>query len=98
MGDIPSRGRIDTQPYCNCHPSHAVPTPMGATVTRHGGMGDMPAPGMHSGVATDDALNLSMSEHAVPLYEAVKSFIKNEIDPITEEYYRLGVGRSEHWG
>src|SRR3954453_11970828 len=58
----------------------------------------MPAPGMHSGVATDDALNLSMSEHAVPLYEAVKSFIKNEIDPITEEYYRLGQGRAEHWG
>ena len=31
----------------------------------------MPAPGMHSGVATDEALNLSMSEHAIPLYEAV---------------------------
>src|ERR1700748_318356 len=58
----------------------------------------MPAPGMHSGVATDDALNLSMSEHAVPLYEAVKAFIKNEIDPITEEYYRLGEGRPEKWG
>jgi acyl-CoA dehydrogenase len=58
----------------------------------------VPAPGMHSGVATDDALNLSMSEHAVPLYEAVKAFIKNEVDPITEEYYRLGEGRAEHWG
>jgi acyl-CoA dehydrogenase len=58
----------------------------------------MPAPGMHSGVATDDALNLSMSEHAIPLYEAVKAFIQNEVDPITEEYYRLGEGRAEHWG
>ena len=58
----------------------------------------MPAPGMHSGVATDDAMNLSMSEHAVPLYEAVKTFIANEVDPITEEYYRLGEGRAEHWG
>jgi len=58
----------------------------------------MPAPGMHSGVATDDALNLSMSEHAVPLYEAVKAFIANEVEPITEEYYRLGQGRAEHWG
>ncbi|MFV0306758.1 MAG: acyl-CoA dehydrogenase family protein [Desertimonas sp.] len=57
-----------------------------------------PKPGMHSGVATDDAMNLSMSEHAVPLYEAVKAFIENEIDPITEEYYRLGEGRAEHWG
>jgi acyl-CoA dehydrogenase len=53
---------------------------------------------MHSGVATDDALNLSMSEHAVPLYEAVKAFIANEVEPITEEYYRLGQGRAEHWG
>ena len=58
----------------------------------------MPAPGMHSGVATDDAMNLSMSEHAIPLYEAVKTFIANEVDPITEEYYRLGEGRAEHWG
>src|SRR6187401_3118853 len=58
----------------------------------------MPAPGMHSGVATDDALNLSMSEHAIPLYEAVKAFITNEVDPITEEYYRLGEGRADHWG
>ena len=58
----------------------------------------MPAPGMHSGIATDDALNLSMSEHAVPLYEAVKQFIENEVDPITEEFYRLGEGRAEHWG
>ena len=58
----------------------------------------MPAPGMHSGVATDDAMNLSMSEHAVPLYEAVKAFIANEVDPITEEFYRLGEGRAERWG
>ena len=58
----------------------------------------MPAPGMHSGVATDDALNLSMSEHAVPLYEAVKAFIENEVEPITAEFYRLGQGRAEHWG
>ena len=58
----------------------------------------MPAPGMHSGNATDDALNLAMSEHALPLYEAVKAFIANEVDPITEEFYRLGEGRAEHWG
>ncbi len=42
--------------------------------------------------------NLAMSEGVVPLYEAVKNFIANEIDPITEEFYRLGKGRSEHWG
>lgn len=43
-------------------------------------------------------MNLAMSEHAVPLYEAVKAFIKNEIDPITEEYFRLGENRADHWG
>jgi len=53
---------------------------------------------MHSGVATDDALNLSMSEHALPLYEAVKAFIQNEVEPITAEFYRLGQNRTEHWG
>ncbi|MGE0304378.1 MAG: acyl-CoA dehydrogenase family protein [Acidimicrobiia bacterium] len=53
---------------------------------------------MHSGLATDDALNLAMSQHAVPLFEAVKAFIVNEIEPVTEEYYRLGEGRAEHWG
>ena len=53
---------------------------------------------MHSGVATDDALNLSMSEHAVPLFEAVTAFIQNEVEPITAEFYRLGENRSTHWG
>src|SRR4051794_24873141 len=58
----------------------------------------MPAPGLHSGSPTDDALNLAMSEAAVPLYEAVKTFIATEIDPVTEEYFRLGEGRAERWG
>jgi acyl-CoA dehydrogenase len=58
----------------------------------------MPAPGMHSGVATDDAMNLAMSARAVPLYEAVKAFIANEVEPVTAEFYRRGVGRADHWG
>ena len=52
---------------------------------------------MHSGITTDDAMNLAMSAKAVPLFEAVKTFIKNEIDPITAEYFRLGDGRSNRW-
>ncbi len=55
----------------------------------------MPKPGMHSGITTDDAMNLAMSAKAVPLFEAVKAFIKNEIDPITAEYFRLGEGRPD---
>ncbi|MEO5974542.1 MAG: acyl-CoA dehydrogenase family protein [Ilumatobacteraceae bacterium] len=58
----------------------------------------MPAPGMHSGITTDDAMNLAMSPKAVPLYEAVKLFIANEVEPITAEFYRLGENRKEHWG
>lgn len=58
----------------------------------------MPAPGMHSGITTDDAMNLAMSPRAVPLYQAVKLFIANEVEPITAEFYRLGEGRKEHWG
>ena len=57
----------------------------------------MPKPGMHSGITTDDAMNLAMSAKAVPLFEAVKTFIQNEIDPITAEYFRLGDGRSNRW-
>jgi acyl-CoA dehydrogenase len=45
-----------------------------------------------------DDLDLRMSEGVRPLYEAVKKFIREEVDPITEEYYRLGEGRTEHWG
>ncbi len=58
----------------------------------------MPAPGMHSGITTDDAMNLAMSPKAVPLFEAVKLFITNEVEPITAEFYRLGENRKEHWG
>ncbi len=58
----------------------------------------MPAPGMHSGLPADDALNLAMSEGALPLYQAVRTFVAEEIDPVTEEFYRLGEGRADHWG
>ena len=58
----------------------------------------MPAPGMHSGITTDDAMNLAMSPKAVPLYEAVKLFITNEVEPITAEFYRLGENRKQLWG
>ena len=47
---------------------------------------------------TVDMFDLRMSEAAVPLYDAVKAFIATEVDPITEEYYRLGEGRAERWG
>ncbi|MBL4767264.1 MAG: acyl-CoA dehydrogenase family protein, partial [Rhodobacteraceae bacterium] len=41
--------------------------------------------------------NLEMSDKAKPLYAAVIRHIKENVDPITEEYFRLGEGRSDRW-
>ena len=48
--------------------------------------------------STVDMYDLRMSDKAKPLYEAVKKFIAEEVDPKTEEFFRLGEGRAEHWG
>jgi acyl-CoA dehydrogenase len=48
--------------------------------------------------STVDMYDLRMSEKAKPLYEAVKKFIAEEVEPHTEEYFRRGEGRAEHWG
>jgi acyl-CoA dehydrogenase len=45
---------------------------------------------------TDD-FDLRMSEGVRPLYEKVKEFIRTEVDPITEEFHRLGENRTERW-
>jgi acyl-CoA dehydrogenase len=44
-----------------------------------------------------DMLNLSISEAAVPLLDAVKKFVAEEVAPIADEYYRLGEGRKDRW-
>src|SRR5919198_808039 len=41
--------------------------------------------------------DLSMSEGARPLLDQVKSFIANEVEPITAEYFRLGAERTDRW-
>ncbi|MCP3910848.1 MAG: acyl-CoA dehydrogenase [Actinomycetia bacterium] len=38
-----------------------------------------------------------MSEGVRPLYEGVMEFIREEVDPITEEFHQLGHGRAERW-
>ena len=47
--------------------------------------------------ANMDDFDLRMSEKVRPLYEAVKAFIRDEVDPITEEFYRLGANRTDRW-
>jgi acyl-CoA dehydrogenase len=48
--------------------------------------------------STVDMFDLRMSEQVRPLYDAVKKFIAEEVEPHTEEFFRRGVGREEHWG
>jgi acyl-CoA dehydrogenase len=55
----------------------------------------MAAPGL---IRTPEMYDLAMSEAARPLYDKVTAFIKDEIDPITAEFHRLGENRAEHWG
>ena len=47
---------------------------------------------------TPDMYDLRMSEGVRPLYDAVKKFIADEVEPITEEFFRLGEGRADRWG
>ena len=47
--------------------------------------------------ASKDDFDLRMSEGVRPLYEAVLAFIRDEVDPITEEFYRIGEGRADRW-
>ncbi|MGI9623115.1 MAG: acyl-CoA dehydrogenase, partial [Acidimicrobiales bacterium] len=52
-------------------------------------------PGLES---TVDMFDLRMSDSAKPLYEAVKTFIADEVEPHTTEFFRLGEDRAERWG
>ena len=44
-----------------------------------------------------EMLHLAMSEEAKPLLNQVKTFIREHVDPITEEFYELGEGREDRW-
>jgi acyl-CoA dehydrogenase len=41
--------------------------------------------------------DLEMSEEARPLFDRVVTFIADEVEPVTEEFYRLGEGRADRW-
>ena len=45
----------------------------------------------------DEMFDLRMSEGAKPLFEKVKTFIKEEVEPITLEFHRLGENREDRW-
>ena len=46
---------------------------------------------------TDGMFDLRMSEGAKPLYEQVKAFIADEVEPVTAKFFALGEGREDRW-
>ncbi len=44
-----------------------------------------------------DLFNLAISEEAKPLMAAVKKHIKENVEPITEEYFRLNDQKTDRW-
>jgi acyl-CoA dehydrogenase len=57
----------------------------------------MAAPRLHGGEATDKSLNLTMSARAVPVYDAVRRFVADVVEPRTAEFHELGAGRADRW-
>src|SRR5215475_12369753 len=45
----------------------------------------------------DEMNDLRMSEGAKPLLARVKDFVKKEVEPITQEFFRLGANRTDRW-
>ena len=46
---------------------------------------------------SEEMFDLRMSEGARLLFEKVKAFIVEEVEPITLEFHQLGVDRAERW-
>ena len=46
---------------------------------------------------TEEMFDLRMSKGAKPLFEKVKAFIREEVEPITLEFHELGANREERW-
>jgi acyl-CoA dehydrogenase len=47
---------------------------------------------------SDELNDLRMSEKAQPLFEHVKKFIAETVEPMTIEYMRLGENKTDRWG
>jgi acyl-CoA dehydrogenase len=57
----------------------------------------MPANPLNTDDFGGELYNLAMSEGARPLLDQVRTFIANEVEPITAEYFALGEGRADRW-
>jgi acyl-CoA dehydrogenase len=57
----------------------------------------MPARPINTDDFGGELFNLGMSEKARPLFDNVRSFISDEIEPMSEKYFALGEGRAERF-
>ena len=51
----------------------------------------------HAADQNADLNDLRMSEGARPLYDHVRKFIKETVNPMSEEFHRLGEGKTDIW-
>ncbi|WP_373003849.1 acyl-CoA dehydrogenase family protein [Hyphomonas sp.] len=51
----------------------------------------------HAADSSADMNDLRMSEAARPLYDHVRKFIKETVNPMSEEFHRLGEGKKDIW-
>ena len=51
----------------------------------------------HAADSSADMNDLRMSEAARPLYDHVRKFIKETVNPMSEEFHRLGEGKTDIW-
>jgi len=51
----------------------------------------------HAADQSADLNDLRMSEGARPLYDHVRKFIKETVNPMSEEFHRLGEGKKDIW-
>jgi acyl-CoA dehydrogenase len=57
----------------------------------------MPANPLNTDDFGGELYNLAMSAGARPLLENVKTFIREEVEPVTAEYFELGADRDDRW-
>jgi acyl-CoA dehydrogenase len=57
----------------------------------------MPANPLNTDDFGGELFNLGMSATVRPLFEKVKAFIVEEIEPMSEKYFALGEGRPDRW-
>src|SRR4051812_14194541 len=74
--------------------TNTISAPPGGTMTKHTYIPRT----TNYGLNPDDELNdLRMSDQVRPLYDHVKKFIRDTVEPMSVEFYRLGENKPDRW-